>query len=60
MRPSFERFREDVKGCPLFIVEALIGNVVVGEMTYETARSFAWAIRERAKREAVNANGDGI
>lgn len=60
MRWSWERFREDVQGCPWFLVEALIGNVIVGALDYHAALWLGQAIAVKARRAQENVDGAGI
>jgi len=56
----YDKFREEVKGCPWAITEALIGNIVVENLSYETARSIAWTVRQKVIQSCENAMEDGI
>lgn len=60
MQHGFNHFREKHKAVPWMILEALLGNVVVGNYKLHEADKLALLVEIELERSQQNVGGDGI
>jgi hypothetical protein len=56
----FDEFRKTFNGLSKMVVEAILGNVVVGSFSLEAAYVIARGLNQKFVSQSVNVAGDGI
>lgn len=56
----YEKLRKNLDGLPFGIVEALIGNVVVGNLSIQGAEILGYEIMRQLVADCTLIDGDGI